>query len=140
MNFLPSLPLALEKNWTVRVVPGLVSSSPRMVVVLPDVTAEVRAGLFCRPFGPVSASSAAPPSLAVTPKVFPENPRVEWTKSSQVFTADGIDASAVKDAKEAVSFNRHCGWGGAPWLCREQAKIQVQSIPYIAMMIQRESF
>ena len=64
MNFWPSLPEALEKNCTRKLVLGVLFSLPVMVVPFLEVFAQVRTGKFCRVLGPVSVSSE---SLGVTP-------------------------------------------------------------------------
>lgn len=65
-RFLPSSPPSrLEKNWTLKVLPGAEFRVPLTVVVpVAPFLAEERTGLFCRLLGPVSVS---PGSLAVGP-------------------------------------------------------------------------
>ena len=62
--FLPSFPEGLEKNWTRKVLFGMLLSLPRTAVEVAEVLAEERTDLFCRPLGPGSGS---PGSLAVGP-------------------------------------------------------------------------
>ena len=64
VDFWPSLPEALEKNCTMKLLLGALFSFPVMVVPFLEVLAEVRTGKFCRVLGPVSPS---PKSLGVTP-------------------------------------------------------------------------
>lgn len=45
-SFLPSSPTEFEKNWTVKVLLGLLLSLPSIFVSLPEVSAVVRFGLF----------------------------------------------------------------------------------------------
>ncbi len=57
MKVLPSsVPEGLEKNWTRKVLLGVLFSVPRTVVEVAEVLAEERMGLFCRLLGPVSES------------------------------------------------------------------------------------
>lgn len=72
INVLPSSPDGSEKKRMTNVALGVLLRVPRTVVVPSDVVAEVRVGLFCRLFGPVSGSCV---SLAVGPSSFRSIPR-----------------------------------------------------------------
>ena len=57
MYLLPSLPEGFEKKRILKVRLSTLLRDPFMVVVVAEFLAEVRFGLFCRLFDPVSGSS-----------------------------------------------------------------------------------